>query len=220
MTKRMDFVPAAGWDVLTPLYDAGIRLLTNERRWRAALLEQVAPKPAETILDVGCGTGSFAILLKKAAPHSRVIGLDPDPRILERAAAKATAAGVDIEWWQGFSRDAADLGIAVDKAVSSLVFHQVPMAEKRAGIAAMVAATVPGGEVHIADFARQRRPVMRMAFAAIGWLDGRANTVPNAHGALEDILAAIDPAAGEPSRDFLSACGQISLFRLRRASQA
>ena len=220
MTKPIDFVPAAGRDFLTPIYDAGIRLLTNERRWRAALLAQVAPRPGETILDVGCGTGSFAILAKKAAPRSRVIGLDPDPRILARAAAKATAAGVDIEWWQGFARDAADLGVAVDKTVSSLVFHQVPLAEKRAGIAAMVAVTLPRGEVHIADFARQNDRMMRLAFSAVGLLDGRANTEPNARGALADILAGFDPDASRPTQQFPSACGQISLFRLEKRRSA
>lgn len=45
---------------------------------------------------------------------------------------KAEIAGVEIEWHSGFARDAANFG-QFDKVVSSLVFHQVPVEEKRAG---------------------------------------------------------------------------------------
>src|SRR3546814_13110100 len=79
---------------------------TRGRRWRLALLEQLAPREGDAILDVGCGTGTFALLVKKAAPGARVVGLDPDPAVLEIAAAKARGAGVKIEWRRGFARDA------------------------------------------------------------------------------------------------------------------
>lgn len=94
----MDFTPALGRPGMTGAYDLAIRLLTRERRWRSALLEQLAPNDRDAILDVGCGTGTFALLVKQAAPGARVVGLDPDPAVLEIAAAKACAAGVAIEW--------------------------------------------------------------------------------------------------------------------------
>ncbi len=77
MTGEVPFAPALGHAALTPLYDAAISLMTCEGRWRRALLQQVAPRDGETILDVGCGTGTFALMLKRAAPNARVIGLDP-----------------------------------------------------------------------------------------------------------------------------------------------
>ncbi len=218
MARSSDFVPALGWRSLTPLYDGTVRLLTRERRWRGAFLAQISTGAGETILDVGCGTGSLAILMKRAAPQARVVGLDPDPEILARAQAKAEAAGVEIEWRRGFARDAASLDLQVDKAVSSLVFHQVPTAEKRAGIAAMIDAVRPGGEVHIADFARQRRWLMRTLFSVVGLVDGRANTRPNALGALEDILGGTDPLAGEANGRFATPLGEISLFSLHKGS--
>ncbi len=217
MTDSKEFVPALGWSALSPLYDGVVRLLTREHRWRSALVEQIAPKDGDTILDVGCGTGSLAILLKQAAPGARIVGLDPDADILARAEAKAKAAGVEIEWHQGFASDAAGAGPAFDKAVSSLVFHQVPPAGKAAGIAAMIEATRPGGEIHIADFARQRSRLMRALFGIVGRFDGIENTSANAEGAIERLLAETSPAAAVPTRTIRTPLGEISLFRLERA---
>lgn len=139
------FTPALGRSDLTDSYDKAIRLWTRENVWRTALLNQVAPRDGETILDIGCGTGTFAIMMKRAAPDAQVIGLDPDPQILRIAAAKAKQCGVDIDWRQGFARNAADFAGTNDKVVSSLVFHQVPVAEKRTGLAAALTALKPGG---------------------------------------------------------------------------
>lgn len=208
------FTPALGHSKLTGAYDLALRLLTREKTWRSALLAQVAPRNGEAILDVGCGTGSFAILLKLAAPGAHVCGLDPDPEVLHRAAKKAANTGVDIEWRQGFARDAA-AGAKYDKIVSSLVFHQVPIAEKRAGITAMLAAVNGDGEVHIADYARQDSWLMRRLFGIVQQIDGHANTQPNADGMLESILADIHLGAGKAHRVIPTPTGAISLFRVR-----
>lgn len=218
---EMAFTPALGRKGLSGVYDLAIALLTRERVWRTTLLEQVSPGDGDAIVDVGCGTGTFAIMLKQAAPGARIVGLDPDPDILAIAAAKAKAAGVEIEWRQGFASDAADLGIVFDKAVSSLVFHQVPLPMKRAGISAMAAAVGPGGEVHIADYARQSSELMRRLFRmTVQRIDGLTDTQPNADGALESIIGEHDAGAARPIRVVATPTGAISLFRLAKPSVA
>lgn len=214
------FTPALGRPEFTGSYDRAIRLWTREDVWRAALLDQLAPSDGETILDVGCGTGTFAIMLKQAAPEARVIGLDPDPQILAIAAAKAARSGVDIEWRTGFARDAAGLAGSIDKAVSSLVFHQVPLAEKRAGLVAMLAALKPGGDLHVADYARQESSVMRLLFRlTVQRIDGLADTQPNADGALESMLQELSGTAVQARRVIPTITGAISLFAIRRRHQ-
>ena len=58
---------------------------------------------AETVIDVGCGTG--IITLEFASRGYRMIGVDPSPRMLEVAQHKPGADGV--QWVQG---DAGQLG--------------------------------------------------------------------------------------------------------------
>jgi len=167
-------------------YDRAIRRWTREMRWRGAMLEVLGPRAGETIVDVGCGTGSFAVMLKAHAPGANVIGIDPDEEALAIARAKADGAGAEIRWQRGFARDLGER--SADAVVSSLMFHQVPMAEKRAGLAAMHAALRPGGRLVIADYGRQQG-LMRLLFRlTIQRLDGVTDTQPNADGVLPELV--------------------------------
>ena len=97
------FVPALGDHRLSPFYDTTISLMTCERTWRRAFVKQIAPEPRDVILDLGCGTGSLAVLLKQSEPGASVYGIDPDPDILTRAEIKARDAGVLVHFAQGFA---------------------------------------------------------------------------------------------------------------------
>lgn len=211
MSDTKDFTPAAGRFLPTSAYDRLLALLTREERWRAELLVRLAPRNGERILDVGCGTGSFAIMVKQAAPGAEVVGLDPDEGARTIAKAKAKAVGIEIEWKSGFARDAAHFG-QFDKVVSSLVFHQVPVAEKQAGLAAMFAAAKPGGRIIVADYARQYSWLMRQAFKIVQSADGRTNTQPNADGFLEGELARISEVPVTADWTIDTPTGTISIF--------
>ena len=212
-----NFTPALGHASLTPLYDFAIRLLTRERRWRQLLLEQVAPRSGERIIDVGCGTGTFAIQMALSAPGVRITGLDPDPAVLQRARSKAAAAGVDIEWLCGVASEAGNFAGSFDKAVSSLLFHQVALEEKAAGIAAMLQAVKPAGAIFVADYCRQDEWPMRQLFRLVQALDGKANTQANADGVVERLLGEVSGMPVVAQTVVRSPTGAISLFRLSKA---
>ena len=218
--QAANFTPALGLSALTPMYDHAIRLLTRERTWRQKLLTQLAPADGETILDVGCGTGTLAILIKQRAPNARVIGMDPDPQVLATAAKKAASAGVEIEWRQGFAREATAFDGSLDKVVSTLVFHQVPLEEKQWGVAAMFEAIRPGGEIHIADYCRQHQWQMRQLFRLIQLLDGKANTQANIDGAIERIIGDIAGLPTAATAIVNTPTGAISLFQMKKGTAA
>ncbi|MFD5826330.1 class I SAM-dependent methyltransferase [Lentzea sp. NPDC060358] len=73
--------------------DHGLRDGRVRDAWAAVLLP-LPPKPGSAVADLGCGTGSLAVLL--AAAGHEVSGLDFAPRMVEAAAAKASAAGVRV----------------------------------------------------------------------------------------------------------------------------
>jgi ubiquinone/menaquinone biosynthesis C-methylase UbiE len=220
MLPDQAYTPAAGSHWLTPFYDFGIAALTREHRWRSAFIAQVRPRPGEVIIDVGCGTGSLLVLLGKAAPSAKLIGIDPDPAVLARARRRVAKAGLLVELHTGFARQAAGCGRErATKVVSSLVLHQVPMEEKGAALAAMYAALGAGGELHIADYGLQRTPLMRALFRGVVQnLDGRVNTEPNARGVLPELMHAAGFRSVEETLVIPTLSGSISLYRGIRAS--
>lgn len=210
------YIPALGYSGLTPLYDIVVGIATRGRVWRKRLLDQLDPQDEEAILDVGCGTGTFAIMCKQRSPGARIRGLDPDPDALAIAASKARRAGVEVEWVRGYAHDAAGFEGSFDKAVSSLLFHQVQSEDKRTGVEAMLRAVRPGGEIHIADYCRQPDRLMRNLFRIIQNLDGHETTQPNADGMIERLLADQAKAEVLPASVIRTPTGSISLFALTK----
>ena len=123
----------------------------------------------DVIADVGCGTGSLAVLLGRVEPHAQIIGLDPDREVLALARNKAEAAGITVDWRVSMGDALVDAVGAntVDTVVSSLVLHQCPLPMKRAVLASIHEVLKPGGKVVIADFGLQRTALMRMAFRIV-----------------------------------------------------
>jgi ubiquinone/menaquinone biosynthesis C-methylase UbiE len=189
MTERA-FTPALGRFTPVRFYDS-VAALMRERLWRGLVVEHVALRPDDVVVDAGCGTGSLALLLRRAQPEARIIGVDPDRDVLAMARRKADDAGAELEWRVGMG-DALDQLVGADSAsvvVSSLVLHQCPLAMKRAVLASMLAVLRPGGRLVIADYGLQRTSLMRLAFRVVQLADGFENTRPNAAGVLPKLMS-------------------------------
>lgn len=211
-TNRNDFTPAVP---ILWAYDPIVSLFTRENAWRSALLAQLAPGPSDVIADIGCGTGTMLVRLAHHAHSAKLIGVDPDERILQRAKRKLQDAGVSAKLRGGYLRDVNTVAgsNSIDKILSTLVFHQVPLEEKRRGFAAMFAALKPGGELHIADYGLQRSAAMRALFRIVQCVDGFADTQPNADGILPELMSEAGFIGVEELRVFATATGSISLYR-------
>ncbi len=207
-------VPTLGDHRLTPFYDATVSLMTCERTWRRAFVKQIAPEPRDVILDVGCGTGTLAVMLKQACPSASVYGTDPDPEVLTRAELKARDAGVLVHLAQGFAEGTASVAAAnrPNKVISSLVLHQIPLDGKRATLASAFAALRSGGELHVADYGEQKSPLMRFAFRQVQALDGISNTQPHADGILPQLMSEAGFAGVRENAIIPTPTGSISLY--------
>jgi len=211
------FTPAAGRFAPTRLYDPVVAL-TRERLWRSLAGMYVAPRPGDVIADVGCGTGSLAVLLSRVEPRAQVIGLDPDQEVLAVARDKADAAGVTVDWRVSMGDALLDsLGAdSVDTVVSSLVLHQCPLPMKRAILSAMYEVLKPGGKVVIADFGLQRTPLMRLAFRIVQLADGKEDTQPNADGILPELLSECGFRDVREAEVVTTVNGSISIYVARK----
>jgi hypothetical protein len=105
----------------------------------------------------------------------------------------------------------------VNKIASSLVFHQVPLSEKRAGLASIYSALNAGGELHIADYGLQRTWLMRSLFRNVQCVDGYENTQPNADGILISLMKEAGFAQVKETAAIPTLTGSISLYRAIRS---
>jgi ubiquinone/menaquinone biosynthesis C-methylase UbiE len=148
---RKTFIPAAGVDWTLPLYDPLVKLLGGDRV-RRSLVEQADLVEGQTLLDVGCGTGSLVALVRSLNPGVQVTGIDPDPKALERARRKAVRAGVSIRLDQGFADALPYPDGSFDRVLSSFMFHHVPPAERPRMLGEARRILKPGGSLHLLDF--------------------------------------------------------------------
>jgi ubiquinone/menaquinone biosynthesis C-methylase UbiE len=149
--RRRSYLPAAGHDWLLPLYDPFAKLLGGDRG-RRALLDQAAIQAGHHILDIGCGTGTFVVLIKHLHPDAQVTGLDPDPKALAQAAHKAEREAVSIRFDQGFADRQPYPDAAFDRVFSSFMFHHLPAEEKEPTLREVRRVLKPGGSFHMLDF--------------------------------------------------------------------
>lgn len=145
------YLPAAGYDWTLPLYDPIVKLLGGDKA-RRMLLHQAELQPGYRVLDIGCGTGTLAILSKRLHPDVAMVGIDPDPKALARARRKASRAVVSIKFDQGFGDELPYPEASFDRVFSSFMFHHLPSAEKVKTLRAVRRVLKPGGTLHMLDF--------------------------------------------------------------------
>lgn len=138
-------------------YDVFAHLLTlgGERAMREQAIALANVRAGSQVLEVGCGTGTLALLAKKqAGPTGRVYGIDPAPEMLATARQKAAAAQLEVEFRSGAAEKLPFPDATFDVVLSSLMMHHLPHDLKQPALAEMRRVLKPGGQVFIVDFKR------------------------------------------------------------------
>ena len=186
MSDEPRYVPAAGIDALTGVYDVGVRLTMREGRWRRLIVDEIATVDPRVVLDVGCGTGTLTIAAANELPEARVVGLDGDRKVLDLARRKEGSERV--EWMEGLADELPFGDGEVDALVTTLVFHHLPLGIKRAALVEARRVLRPGGRLVVADWGKPQDPVMSAAFIVLQCLDGFANTGDNRRGLVPQLV--------------------------------
>jgi ubiquinone/menaquinone biosynthesis C-methylase UbiE len=131
----------------------GILTLGRERSLRRKMLRPARLQPGESVLDVGCGTGSLALEAKRAVgPSGLVYGVDASPEMIARAGRKARKAGLEIAFANAPAQALPFPDGRFDVAVSSMMLHHLPRSSREQCAREMRRVVKPGGRALAIDF--------------------------------------------------------------------
>lgn len=120
----------------------------HHRRYDDRFLASLPLQPDDRVLDVGCGTGDLTATVARLVPRGHVVGLEPQPSLLDEARARA---GTN----QSFvSATAQHLGAAVagqrfDVVFSQSVLHWVPWDDHASILRQCREVLKPGGALRV-----------------------------------------------------------------------
>ncbi|MEA2330780.1 MAG: trans-aconitate 2-methyltransferase [Thermoleophilaceae bacterium] len=124
------------WDAAT--YD---RVSGPQAEWAAVVLERLALRGDETVLDAGCGSGRVTAMLLDRLPEGRVVAVDSAPSMVEHARAALPERATVFQ----SSLTELTLDEPVDAVFSNAVFHWIADHERL--FQRLYAALAPGGRL-------------------------------------------------------------------------
>lgn len=130
------------------------------------LLGFMETHPTGRALDLGCGTGTNAIVLVKGGWE--VLGIDFSTLAIRQARRKARTAGVQVDFRQGDVTDLADVEGKFDLALDIGCYHSLDAASQARYAANMATLIRPGGTLLLYGF------ISRDLGDPTAWLTGEA----------------------------------------------
>lgn len=142
----------------------------------------------ERILDIGCGTGTFVLLVKKTYPDSNVVGLDPDEEVLQIAKSKAQKSNSDITFVQASAENLPFQDSSFDIIVSSLAFHHLPTAIKKQALQEICRVLKPRGRFLLVDIGKPKNLFWRVILYIESLIEPKTYIKDNLKGKIPSFL--------------------------------
>jgi ubiquinone/menaquinone biosynthesis C-methylase UbiE len=154
-------------------YDLLVGLLALGRvsRMYGKLLAPAHLSAGESLLDVGCGTGSLVRVAQKVVGE-RAAGVDASPAMIARARNKVPGARFEV----GYAQELPFPDARFDVVVNTLMLHHLPRADRQEAIAEMRRVLKPGGRLLTVDFvpASEKRGIVARLHGRGGGVQPRA----------------------------------------------
>jgi len=139
----------------------------------AVIVEHLDIVPGMTVLDMGCGPGRVTLpVAEKVGEQGRVVAVDIQAGMLERAESKAKRAGIsNIQFVQAGAGEGRLEGDRFDRALLVTVLGEIP--DRDSAMQEIFAALKPGGVLSITEVIFdphfQRRSTVREIAKRVGF---------------------------------------------------
>jgi len=150
---------ASKYDVMNDLMSGGVH-----RLWKDAMMDWLAPRPGQKLLDVAGGTGDVAFRFLKRAPDATATVLDmTEPMLIEgRKRAEAERLADGLEWIVG---DAMALPFAANSFdVYTVSFGIRNVTRISDALAEAYSVLKPGGRLMVLEFSQIPVPAVQWAY--------------------------------------------------------
>lgn len=157
-------------------YDLLVTLLTlgRERRFRERLLQPARLAPGESVLDIGCGTGTLAIAAKRRVGASGAVdGIDASPEMIARARRKSARAGLDVVFAVAPAQSLPFSDARFDVVLSTVMLHHLRRAAREDAVHEARRVLKPGGRFLAVDFVKSSGKGLLAHFHRHGRVDPR-----------------------------------------------
>jgi ubiquinone/menaquinone biosynthesis C-methylase UbiE len=198
------------YDLLAPLMTLGL-----ERRYHRIVIQQLALRGDEKILDLGCGTGTLTRDIAAALTDKKkscCTGLDAAEKMIEIAQRKA-ADIPNIRFESAIAEKLPHPDATFDAAVSTFFFHHINFELKKKVLAETARVLKPGGRFIIVDVDVPTTWFGSLCAHSGHWLFQQNEIAENIDGKLRDAFGASSFKWKAVSHH----SGYITVFELQKA---
>ena len=148
---------ASRYDLMNDLMSGGVH-----RLWKDAMMDWLAPRPGQRLLDVAGGTGDVAFRFLRRAPGARAVVCDMTAAMLEAGRQRREPEAERVEWVEGDAMALPFPDASFDVHTISFGIRNVTRIPDALREAYRVLR--PGGRIMVLEFSRIPNDLMQWAY--------------------------------------------------------
>ncbi len=148
---------ASKYDIMNDLMSGGVH-----RLWKDAMMDWLAPRPGQRLLDVAGGTGDVAFRFLKRAPSATAVVCDMTAAMLEAGRLRKDPEAGQVEWVEGDAMALPFSDASFDVYTISFGIRNVTRIADALREAYRVLR--PGGRLMVLEFSRIPNEAMQWAY--------------------------------------------------------